>query len=75
MDNYAGAAYFNTFELLTSPSFLSSVFSNYGLLEAMGTSQFTYSLGDQNTPATVLKANYDRSIWEQLLPQMYSWRT
>ena len=46
----------NTFDLLTSPYFLSSVFSNYGLLEAMGTSQFTYSLGDADTPATVLRA-------------------
>ena len=66
--------YKNTFDLLTNQGFLSSVFSNYGLLEAMGRSQFTYAAGDQITPAAVLKQNYDRSVWEQLLPQMFSWR-
>ncbi len=70
----ADVAYFNTFADLTSQPFLSSIFSNYGLLEAMGSSQFTYSLTNVNTPATVLKASYDESIWEQLLPQVYTWR-
>ena len=74
MENTALDSYKNTFDLLTNQGFLSSVFSNYGLLEAMGTSQFTYAAGDQITPAAVLKQNYDRSVWEQLLPQMFSWR-
>ena len=74
MANAAQDAYKNTFDLLTNQGFLTSVFSNYGLLEALGTIQFTYSIGDQITPAEVLKQHYDRSVWEQLLPQMFSWR-
>jgi hypothetical protein len=73
MENAALDSYKNTFALLTNQGFLSSVFSNYGLLEALGTIQFTYAPGDQITPAEVLKQNYDRSVWEQLLPQMFSW--
>ena len=70
MANAAQDAYKNTFDLLTNQGFLTSVFSNYGLLEALGTIQFT----DQITPAEVLQQHYDRSVWEQLLPQMFSWR-
>ena len=71
MANAAQDAYKNTFDLLTNQGFLTSVFSNYGLLEALGTIQFTC---DQITPAEVLKQNYDRSVWEQLLPQLFSWK-
>ena len=74
MQNTALNAYKNTFNLLTNQDFLTSVFSNYGLLEAMGTIQFTYSAGDQITPAAVLRQNYDRSIWQQLLPKAFSWK-
>jgi hypothetical protein len=74
MDALTNNTYLNSFLLLTNQDFLTKIFSNYGLLQAMGTSQFTYSAGDQITSATVLKQDYDRSIWEQLLPQMYEWR-
>jgi hypothetical protein len=74
MQNTALNAYKNTFNLLTSQNFLTSVFSNYGLLEAMGTIQFTSSATDQATAAAVVRQNYDRSIWQQLLPRMFSWR-
>jgi hypothetical protein len=50
------------------------VFSNYGLLEALRTIQFTYAKGSQITPADVLRQSYDRSVWEQLLPRMFQWR-
>jgi hypothetical protein len=74
MQNTALNSYKNTFDLLTNQGFLTALFSNYGLLEAMGTIQFTYAPGDQITPAAVLRQNYDRSIWEQLLPRMFSWK-
>jgi hypothetical protein len=74
MQNTALNAYKNTFDLLTNQVFLRSVFSNYGLLEAMGTIQFSYSAGGEITPAEVLRQNYDRSIWEQLLPRAFSWK-
>ena len=77
MDNFAGHVRGRLQEHLQSPDkskLPDSVFSNYGLLEAMGTIQFTYSAGDQITPAAVVRQNYDRSIWEQLLPQMFSWK-
>lgn len=74
MENAALTSYKNTFDLLMNQSFLSSMFSNYGLLQAMGTAEFTYSPGDNITPAEVLKQHYDRSVWEQLLPQLFSWR-
>ena len=74
MATAAQESYKSTFDLLTNQGFLSSLFSNYGLLEALGTIQFTYAPGDHITPAEVLKQNYDNSVWEQLLPQMYSWK-
>jgi hypothetical protein len=74
MQTTALDTYKNTFDSLTNQDFLTSVFSNYGLLEALGTIQFTYSAGDAITPAAVLRQNYDRSIWEQLLPRAFSWR-
>ena len=74
MQNTALNAYKNTFDILTNQGFLTSVFSNYGLLEAMGTIQFTSSANDQATAAAVVKQNYDRSIWEQLLPRAFSWK-
>ena len=74
MQNTALNAYKNSFDLLTNQGFLESVFSNYGLLEAMGTIQFSYSAGGQITPAEVLRKTYDRSIWEQLLPREFSWK-
>src|SRR5262249_3383473 len=51
-----------------------SVFSNYGLLEALRTIQFSYAKGSGIIPADVLRQSYDRSIWEQLLPRMFQWR-
>jgi hypothetical protein len=74
MDNTAADSYKNTFDLLTNQGFLTSIFSNYGLLEALGTMQFTYAAGDHITPAEVIKQSYDASIWEQLLPRMFSWK-
>ena len=74
MQTVAADAYIDTFQLMTSSGFLSKLFSNYGLLEAMGTVRFTSDVGGQITPANVLRQNYDRSIWEQLLPQVYSWK-
>jgi hypothetical protein len=74
MQNTALNSYKDTFQLLTNQGFLTSVFSNYGLLEALGTMQFTYAAGDQITPAAVLRQSYDASIWEQLLPRMFSWK-
>jgi hypothetical protein len=74
MENTALNAYKNTFNLLTNQGFLTSVFSNYGLLEALGTMQFTFAPGDQITPAAVIRQSYDKSIWEQLLPRMFSWK-
>ncbi|WZP01180.1 hypothetical protein EP7_005574 (plasmid) [Isosphaeraceae bacterium EP7] len=74
MQNTALNAYKNTFDLLTNQGFLKSVFSNFGLLEAMGTIQFTSSANDQATAAAVVRQNYDRSIWEQLLPRAFSWK-
>ena len=41
MDTLANNAYLDSFDLLTNQTFLTKIFSNYGLLEAMGTSQFT----------------------------------
>lgn len=74
MQNAALTAYKSTFDLLSNQGFLSSVFSNYGLLQAMGAVEFTYAPGDHITPAEVLKQHYDKSVWEQLLPQLFSWR-
>jgi hypothetical protein len=74
MDNLSLDAYKDAFDLLTNKTFLTSVFSNFGLLEAMGNIQFTSSFANQITPAAVLKQDYDRSVWQQLLPQMYSWK-
>lgn len=77
-----------SFDLLSSPTFETSLWSNYGLLQAMAYVQFSSAaLGaptpkiDKNgnpidlTPTeNDLQANYDTSVWEQLLPKMFHWQ-
>ncbi len=62
------------FNALTAPKFLTSTFSNYGLLEAMGRIQFSSSAGGAVTPTNVVKQAYDTSVWDKLLPEMFKWK-
>jgi hypothetical protein len=64
-----------TFALLSSDDFLKSVFSNYGLLEAMG--RIRFSVPDADTGLKQIQASkrsYDLSVWENLVPKVYSWQ-
>ena len=65
-----------TFALLGSDDFLKGVFSNYGLLEAMG--RIRFSVPDADTGLKQINASklaYDQSVWEHLLPKVYSWQS
>jgi hypothetical protein len=87
MQNFSNDTFAATFNLLASPAFVSSLFSNYGLLKAMQYVLFDpNSLGgatpQQNgsgdpilTPnETGLRASYDTTVWKQLLPKMFKWK-
>ena len=87
MQNFSNDTFAATFNLLASPAFVSSLFSNYGLLKAM-----QYVLFDPNTLGaaapkqntlgdailtpneTGLRAAYDTTVWKQLLPKMFKWK-
>ena len=75
IQNFSQDAFYNAFLLLTNSKFITSMFSNYGLLEAMGTMQFTYSPDDKIPSANLLRQSYDESVWAQLLPRMFSWKS
>jgi hypothetical protein len=63
------------FAELNNKKFLTSVYSNYGLLEAMGRIHFTEpdaTLGVAK--ASAVRQAYDRSVWADLLPRVYSWK-
>jgi hypothetical protein len=77
-----------SFDLLSSKTFETSLWSNYGLLQAMTYAQFSAPALGAPTPKkdpsgnpidltpteNDLQANYDASVWEQLLPKMFHWQ-
>ena len=87
MQNFSNDTFAATFNLLASPTFVSSLFSNYGLLNAMqyvlfapnslgGASPQPNGSGDPIlTPNEIgLRAAYDTTVWKQLLPKMFKWK-
>jgi hypothetical protein len=73
MDSFRTDAFLNTFRLVSSPEFEASLFSNYGLLQAMEYIRFDPSPGGVPTPTDELRKDYDTTVWEQLLPRMFKW--
>jgi hypothetical protein len=74
MEAFSQTTFLDTFQLLTSPKFESSLFSNYGLLQAMEHVRFSYSASGDPTLARMLLDNYDTTVWQQLLPRMFKWQ-
>ena len=74
MQTFSATTFGDTFQLLSSPRFEASLFSNYGLLEAMEHVRFSSSIDDQPVPTRELLDNYDTTIWEKLLPTMFKWK-
>ncbi len=74
IDNTMKKGFGLAFRKLTAPKFLTSAFSNYGLLDALGTIQFSNSALGSVPPTNVTKQVYDTSVWAQLLPQLFKWK-
>ena len=87
MQNFSNDTFAATFSLLASPAFVSSLFSNYGLLKAMQYVRFDPTtlastpkqkrIGRCQSPTlneTGLRAAYDTTVWTQLLPKMFKWK-
>jgi hypothetical protein len=75
MEKTSKTTFFDTFQLLTSPVFESSLFSNYGLLRAMEHVRFSSTPNGQSIPANELLNTYDTTVWQQLLPRMFMWQS
>jgi hypothetical protein len=88
IQNDSTAAFEASFNLLSSPTFETSLWSNYGLFQAMKYVQFSSGALGAPTPQTDshgnavnltprendLRSNYDFSVWSQLLPKMFHWK-
>jgi hypothetical protein len=74
MEHFSNEAFYEAFTQLASPSFEASLFSNYGLLTATEHVLFSPSAFDTPNLAPALVQNYDTSVWQKLLPRMFSWR-
>lgn len=87
MQNFSNDTFAATFTLLASPAFVTSLFSNYGLLSAMQYVMFDPTtlgaaaprpIGSTNSILTPnesgLRAAYDTTVWQQLLPKMFKWK-
>ena len=77
MQNFLATSFNDSFDLLASPRFQSSLFSNYGLLQAM--EHVVYippgaALDANAAVSQVLLNNYDLTVWKQLLPRMFTWK-
>jgi hypothetical protein len=69
----SNATFLGMFKLLVSPEFEATLFSNYGLLQAMRYVRFDPSPGGVPTPSKELLDDYDITVWQQLLPKMFQW--
>jgi hypothetical protein len=74
MQATSNSAFVDTFTLLTDPGFESSLFSNYGLLQAMQYVRYDPFPGGVPTPSKELLNAYDITVWKQLLPKMFQWQ-
>jgi hypothetical protein len=74
MQTFTTSTFVDTFALLASPAFESGRFSNYGLIQAMEHVRFSPTAFDAPTASQAFLENYDRSVWEKLLPRMFSWK-
>jgi hypothetical protein len=74
METFSKDKFGDTFQLLSSPGFEATLFSNYGLLQAMEHVRFSTSVGGQPIPTQQLLNDYDTTVWKQLLPKMFKWK-